>query len=91
MCVYPSLSLKSRFIRDSEKTHRKKTETPGATGWLSRLSVPLLTSTQVMMSWFVSSSPTLGSVLSAQSLLGILSPAVTVPPPLALSLSLKNK
>ena len=33
--------------------------TAGAPGWLSRLSVQLLTSAQVMISWLVGSSPEL--------------------------------
>ena len=40
----------------------------GAPGWLSHLSVGLLILDQVMVSWFVGSSP----MLTAQSLLGIL-------------------
>ena len=67
----------------------------GAPGWLSRLSP---TSAQVMISRFMSSSPVLGSVLTAQSLepaLDSVSPSSSAPPPLALSvcvcLSLKNK
>ena len=44
-------------------------------------------------SQFVSSSPTMGSVLTVGSLLGILSPSLSVPPPcwLSLSRSLKKK
>ena len=47
-----------------------KEEVPG---WLSQLSVGLLVSARVMVSWFVSSSPTLGSMLTVWSLLGTLS------------------
>ena len=54
----------------------------GEPGWLSWLSIQLLTSAWVMISRFVRSSPTSGSVLTAWSLLGILSPS------LSLSLSL---
>ena len=46
----------------------------GAPGWLSPLSDRLLISAQVMISRFVSSSPTSDSVLTARSLCGILSP-----------------
>ena len=46
---------------------------PGMPGWLSRLSIQLLVSAQVMLSQFVRLSPKSGSVLTAQSLLGILS------------------
>ena len=52
------------------------------------------TSSQVMISQFVSSSPTLGSVLTAQSLepaSDSVSPSLSAPPPLMLYLSLKNK
>ena len=53
-----------------------------------------LTSVQVMISQFVSLSPVLGSVLTAQSLepaSDSVSPSLSAPPPLMLSLSLKNK
>ena len=50
-----------------------KKEKSGAPGWLSGLSVELLASAQVVISWFVSSSPALGSALAVQNLLGILS------------------
>ena len=58
-------------------------------GWLSQLSVWL----QVMISRFMSSSPTLGCVLIAQSLEPASdsgSPALCAPPLLILSLSLSN-
>ena len=55
-----------------------------------------LTSAQVMISWFVSSSPTSGSVLTAQSLepaSDYVSPPFSAPPLLTLcvSLSIINK
>ena len=53
------------------------------------------TSTQVTISWFVGSSPILGSVLTARSLepaSGSVSPSLSAPPLLMLSCSLsKNK
>ena len=52
-----------------------------------------LTSAQVMI-WSVGSSPTLGSVLTAQSLgpaLDFVCPSLSAPPLLMRSLSLKNK
>ena len=63
--------------------------------WVAQ-SAKHLTSAQVMISWFVSSSLTSGSVLTAQSLepaLDSVSPSFSAPPPLTLclSLSLKNK
>ena len=65
-------------------------------------SVEHLTSAQVMILQFVGSSPTLGSVLTAQNLEAAsdsVSPSLSAPPPLvlclslslSLSLSLKNK
>ena len=45
----------------------------GMPGRLTQLSIQLLMSAQVMVSQFVSSCPTWGSVLTVQSLLGILS------------------
>ena len=64
----------------------------GAPGWLSGLSVQLLVSAQVMISRFMASSPASGSVLTAQSLLGILSLSSSpcAPPLLTLSLSLSK-
>ena len=59
----------------------------GVPGWLSQLTNSLLVSAQVMISRFVSSSPTSGSVLAEQSLLEILS--LCPSPLLSLSLSLK--
>ena len=53
-------------------------------------SVERLTSAQVMISLFVSSSPALSSVLTAQTLkpaLDSVSPDLSGPPPLALCLS----
>ena len=63
--------------------------------WVTQ-SVKRLTSAQVMISQSVSSSPTAGSVLTAQSLepvSDLVSPSLSAPPPLmlCLSLSLKNK
>ena len=61
-------------------------------------SVKCLTSAQILISRFVSLSPTLGSLLSAQSLLQILCPpSLSAPPRLegahvhSLSLSLSQK
>ena len=56
-------------------------------------SVERPTSAQVMISWVVSSSPTSGSVLTARSLepaSDSVSPSLSVPPPLALCLSLSK-
>ena len=49
-------------------------------GWLRQLSIELLTSAQVMISWFVRSSPTSHSALTAWSLLRILSLSLSVCP-----------
>ena len=55
----------------------------------SRLGVRLLISAQVVISQFMDSSPALGSALTVQSLLGIVSLSLSVSPPLAPYLSLK--
>ena len=71
------------------KLTTKKTQ--GAPGWLSRLSIRLQ-----LRSWsqFVSSSPALGSVWTAQSLepaSDSVSSSLSAPPPLTLCLSLLQK
>ena len=53
----------------------------GVPGWFGRLSVRLLISAQVMISWFVGLSPASGSVMIAWSLLGILSLPLFLPLP----------
>ena len=64
--------------------------------WVAQ-SVECLASAQVMISWFVGSSPTSGSVLTAQSLEPVsdsVSPSSLLLPcscSVSLSLSLKNK
>ena len=61
--------------------------------WVAQ-SVRRPTSTQVMISWFVGSSPTLGSELTAQNLepaSDSVSPSLCPFPAHALSLFLKNK
>ena len=61
--------------------------------WVAQ-SVKHLTSTQVMISWFVSSGPTSGSVLTAQSLepaMDSVSPSLSAPLPLTYCLSLSQK
>ena len=63
----------------------------GAPGWLSWLGVQLLVLAQVMISQFVSSSPASGSVLMAQSLLGILSLPLSFLLPYSCSLSIINQ
>ena len=75
-------------IPDSPRTERE--EHWGA--WAAQ-SVKRPTSAQVMISRFVISSPASGSVLTAWSLLQILSPPLSVPPMLmfCLSLPLNNK
>ena len=66
-----------------------KNTATGAPGWFSRLIVWLLVSAQVMISWFVSSSPESGSVLRVWSLLGVLSLSLSLCPNSACSVSLK--
>ena len=54
----------------------------GAPGWLSHLSIRPLVLAQVMISWFMDSSPTWGSMPTMKSLLGIhsLSLPLSAPP-----------
>ena len=73
-------------------------KTSGFQGTMGSQSVKSLISAQVMISLFPSSSPSLGSVLTAQSLepaLESVSPSLSAPPLLSLllslSLSLENK
>ena len=66
-------------------------EAPGA--WVAQ-SVEHPTSAQVMISWFMSLSQALGSVLTAQSLeptSDSVSPSLSASPLFMLCLSLKNK
>ena len=61
--------------------------------WVAQ-SVERPTAAQVMISWFVSSSPAWGSVLTAQSLepaSDSVSPSLSAPPSLMLCLSLSQK
>ena len=67
-----------------------KTLGVGAPGWLSLLSFRLLLSAQVMISRFVRSSPASGSVLTLQSLVGILSPPLSAPHQLMCSVTLSQ-
>ena len=61
--------------------------------WVAQsVKCPMLAQAQVMTSRFMSSSPTLGSVLTAQSLESVLdsvSPSLIAPPPLVLGLCQK--
>ena len=69
----PALPLPEGFLEEVVPESSFKGRAGGAPEWLSLLSVRLSVSAQVMISWFVSSSPTLGSALTGRSLLGILS------------------
>ena len=64
----------------------KKPVGVGASGWFSRLSVQLLISAWVVISWFVSLSPMLGSGLSAEPTWDSLSPSFSFPVSFSLSL-----
>ena len=59
-------------------------------GWLTLLSIRLLISAQVMILRFMGLSPASGSVLTVWSLLGILSPPLSAPPLLVLSLKINK-
>ena len=67
-------------------------EREGTRGAWAAQSVERPTSAQVMILWFVSSSPVSGSLLTAQSLLQIPCPCLSLPlPHLSLSQKLKTK
>ena len=93
-CVLPSSSTASLdcLVNSSWAARRGAPEEKnlGAPGGPSRLSVQCLVSAQVMISQFVSSSPESGSGMTVQSLLGIPSLSLCVPPLLMPSFSLKR-
>lgn len=64
----------------------KRNNTPGTPGWLSRLSIPLLVSAQVMILWFVIGPTTISALPGA--CLGF-SLSLSAPPPCTCLLSLK--
>ena len=73
---HPTRSEHQRGVFGPSKTSifdtcNRNIQKHGAPGWVSQLSVGLLISGPVMISGFMKSSPTLGSALTAGSLLGI--------------------
>ena len=95
-CFLVALFGKEEQLRTTSKVKKKKgkmgllikNNLPGAPGRLSKLSVWLLILAQVMISQFLSSSPTWGSELTTLNLLGILCLPLSAPPLLALYLSI---
>ena len=75
--------------RPLQKKIQLQTCLVGAPGWLSWLSNPLLLPAQVTISWFVRSSPMLGSALSVEPAWDSLPLPRSLPLPHSLSLSLK--
>ena len=87
-----SLQETNKYVMTNWDVRDKRNDLAGAPGWLSRLSVRLCLA-QVMISWFVGSSSASSSVLTAQSLepaSDSVSPCLSAPPPLSLSLSLSK-
>ena len=87
-------SLYHDIIIHNFQSHREQYENHvlGRGTWVVQL-VQWPTSAQVMISWFVSLSPTSGSVLTAQSLepaSDSVSPSLSAPPPLTLCLSVSK-
>ena len=81
-------SMKNMAHSENYKWSNKNEMQEGRLGvWLAELP----TSAQVMISQFVGLSPTLGSLLSAQSPLQILCTPLSAPPLHSIYLSLKNK
>ena len=73
-------------------TYKQESPGTGPPEWPRQLSVTIMVLAQVMISRFVGLSPKPGSVLTARSLLGILSPFLSAPPhflPCVCSFSLK--
>ena len=70
------ITLEVLLVAIREEIEMKDTGVPGC---LSQLSFQLLTAAQVMISRFMGSSPMLGSVLTAWSLLGIHSLPLSLP------------
>ena len=84
-------SSPTRGVQQGVRRYIKGELTRGT--WVAQ-SVKRLTSTQVVISWSVSSSPASGSVLTAQSLEPAshsVSPSLSAPPPFMLCLSLSQK
>ena len=77
------------YFNIGTQTHKSKWEKKGVPGWLSRLSVRL-NWFQVMISQFVSLSPTSGSALTVWTPLGILSPSLCPSPARVLSLKINK-
>ena len=85
-------SIRSERNTKGEKEGHKIKGPHSGGAWVAQ-SVKRLTSAQVMISQFMSSSPTSGSVLTAQSLepaSDSVSPSLSAPPPLVLCLSLSK-
>ena len=76
-------------LRPFKQKILKNNNNNGASGWLSGLSVQPLVLAQIMISWFMRSSPASGSELTVRLLLGILSPSLSALPLHVLYLSLK--
>ena len=80
-------SIYTHIRTDTAKALARRNKKGGT--WVAQL-VKHLTLAQVMISWFVGSSPALGSVLTAQSLepaSNSVSPSLSAPPLLMLCLS----
>ena len=84
-----------RKLQETKKSIRKITleRMYSCSAWVAQ-SVERPTLAQIMILWFMNSSPALGSVLTAQSLepaLDSVSPSLSAPPLLMLCLSLSQK
>ena len=89
--VLPSLCCRKKSDRQTEEERSLiRMLRKGAPRWLGGLSLQLLVSAQVAISWSVGWSPASGSALPAQSLLRILSLPLSLPLPCSCSLS-QNK
>ena len=92
--IHKSLCEQLIFLVTGNLGHRVPPIKTGAGGARVAQSVERPTSAQVTISWFVSSSPASGSVLTARSLQpasGSVSPSLSTPPLLVLCLSVFQK
>ena len=64
MARFPREVLERPSMVDQTQNNSVKEFRQAAPGWLSWLSIQLLTSAQVMISWFMGLSPVSGSVLT---------------------------
>ena len=91
ICLVLILWLSTGPILVNSPSALERMSVLGVPGWLSWLSVQLLISAQVTVSWFVGLSPALGSALTTRNLLGFSFSSLSLCPFPAHALSLPLK